>query len=224
MHNEKPHRVRIVIAEDHALFRHGLRSLIESRNPDYEIVGEVEDGQQAIDTVLELKPDLVFMDLSMPSVPGPEAIRAIKQQLAGVKIIVITAHRSEDHVHSSLDAGADGYVLKDDTHQDVTQAVRAVLRGNKFLSPGVGNVIVSQLRTNAAEDSTARPWDTLTSRERQVLKLVAEGRTNREVAERLSISARTVEKHRASVMTKLNLRSASDLTAYAIAKNLLESL
>ena len=187
---------RILLAEDHTILREGLRSLF---------AGE---------------PDLVLMDLSMPRMNGTEAISAIKRRLPEIKIITLTNHKAQEYVRAALDAGADGYVLKDDSRQELLTAIRSVATGHSYLSPGICTQVVSGFLGRAASPSSATTWDTLTEREREVIKLVAEGYKNREIAECLSVSIKTVEKHRSNLMRKLDLHSASALTTYAIENGL----
>lgn len=213
---------RLLIAEDHAILREGLRALLAS-TPELEVVGEAGDGKEAIERARELEPDVVLMDLSMPNMNGTEAIRAIKRRQPQTKIIALTVHKSEEHVRATLDAGADGYVLKDDSHLDLINAINSVCSRKTYLSPGICQSVVSGFLSQGAtaQESNTHSWDRLSERERVVMKLIAEGRKNREIAEYLSLSLKTIEKHRSSVMRKLDLHSASALTAYAIQNGLM---
>jgi len=213
---------RLFIAEDHAILRDGLRSLF-STEPDLEVVGYAEDGQAAIQQVNTLEPDLILMDLSMPRMNGTEAIGAIKKRRPEIKIVALTVHKAEEYVRAALDAGADGYVLKDDSQQELLTAIRSVLMGNSYLSPGVCDKVVSGFLGRGSAPLEARSWSMLTEREREVIKLVAEGYKNREIAAFLSVSIKTVEKHRSNLMKKLDLHNASALTAYAIENGLVTS-
>jgi DNA-binding NarL/FixJ family response regulator len=213
-------RYRIVIAEDHRILREGLRFLLSS-NPVFEIVGEAEDGRGAIRSVVELRPDLVLMDLSMPKMNGLDAIAEVKNQSPDTKVLVLTVHKAEEYVFESLKAGADGYLLKDATHAELMLAVGNVLDGKPYLSPGIsGNLVAGYLQGRKPSKSELS-LEILTQRERQVLKLIGEGHKNKEIADYLCISVKTVEKHRANLMKKLNLHSASALTAYAMEKGLI---
>ena len=212
--------IRIFIAEDHAILREGLRALLVS-NPDIEIVGEAENGHEAVQKICKLKPQLVLMDLSMPQLNGTEAISLIKRREPEIKIIALTVHKSHDYVRAALDAKADGYMLKDDTHLQLLTAIKSVIKGNVYLSPGVTNRVVSGYLDKGADLPSLRTWDTLTERERQVIKLIAEGCKNREIADTLSVSVKTVEKHRSNLMKKLDLHNASSLTTYAIENNII---
>ena len=213
---------RIVIAEDHTILREGLRSLLSS-NPDFEIVGEAEDGRDAIRCIEKFKPDLVLMDLSMPKMDGLDAITEIKKQSPDTKVLVLTVHKAEEYVFASLKAGADGYLLKDATHAELTLAIESVLAGKPYISPGISEKLVAGYLEGKKPLETESSWDSLTQRERQVLKLIAEGYKNKEIAGYLYISVKTVEKHRANLMKKLNLHNASALTAFAMEKGLTAS-
>jgi two-component system response regulator NreC len=210
---------RIVIAEDYTILREGLRSLL-SADPAFEIVGEAEDGRQAIERVAELKPDLVLLDLSMPRTSGLDAIREIKRLSPQTRICVLTIHKAEEYILATLEAGADGYVLKEASHAELTLAIRSILEGKRYLSPGVSGKVIEGYLGGRKTFKTTTPWDTLTQREREILKLIAEGYRNSEIAEYLFISVKTVEKHRANLMKKLNLHSTAALTAYGIEKGL----
>ena len=210
---------RVVIAEDYTILREGIRSLLSS-NPDFEIVGEAEDGRQAIQKVERLKPDLILMDLSMPRMNGMDAIREIKKHCPGTKVLVLTVHKAEEYILATLQAGADGYVLKDANQAELVMAARNVLAGKSYLSPGISEKVIEGYLNGRKTLKTATPWGTLTQREREILKLIAEGYKNSEIAEYLYISVKTVEKHRANLMKKLDLHNTSTLTAFAIEKGL----
>lgn len=205
----------ILIVEDHTILREGIKALL-SREPDLVIVGEADDGRQAIQKCKELEPHVVLMDLSMPNLNGTEAIRAIKQRNPGIKIIALTMHKSEEYVRATLESGADGYVLKDDSQKDLLAAFASVQKGRVYLSSGICDKVINGYLKRAADTPTEYSWDLLTVRERQVLKLIAEGSKNREISNYLSISLKTVEKHRTNLMKKLDLHSVSALTTYAI--------
>ncbi len=210
---------RIVIAEDHTILREGLRAMISS-NPDFDIVGEAEDGRDAIRCVETLVPDLILLDLSMPRMNGMEAIKEIKKQCPETKILVLTVHRTEEYILATLRAGANGYVLKDATHTELMMAIKSVLTGKTYLSPGVSEKVIEGYLEGRKTLRSSTPWDTLTQREREVLKLIAEGYKNKEIADYLYISVKTAEKHRANLMKKLDLHSTSSLTAFAMEKGL----
>lgn len=214
---------RIFIVEDHTLLRSGLCALL-SQDPEIEIVGEADNGRDAIRAIGTLSPDLVLMDLTMPGMNGIEAIVDIKRRNPGTRVLVLTIHKTEEYIHESLRAGADGYILKDATHDELRVGIRSVLNGKTYLSPDIsGKVIHGYLGTGKATtegSGSAGNWGTLTHREREVLKLVAEGHTNKYIADYLCLSIKTVEKHRSNLMKKLDLHNASTLTSYAIEKGL----
>jgi DNA-binding NarL/FixJ family response regulator len=210
---------RIIIAEDHTILREGLRALISS-DPEFDVVGEAEDGRDAIRCVEKLTPDLILIDLSMPRMDGMDAIKEIKKRCPETKILVLTVHRTEEYILATLRAGADGYALKDTTHSELVMAIKSVLMGKPYLSPGVSEKVIEGYLEGRKTLRSESPWDTLTQREREVLKLIAEGYKNRDIADYLYISVKTVEKHRANLMKKLDLHNTSALTAYAMEKGL----
>ncbi|MCU7933384.1 MAG: response regulator transcription factor [Candidatus Thiodiazotropha sp. (ex Dulcina madagascariensis)] len=212
---------KIVIAEDHTILRAGLKALLIS-NPKFEVIGEADNGRDAIRRVVELKPDLVIMDLSMPGLNGMDAVREIKERMPEVKALVLTIHNEEEYVLASLKAGANGYVLKDATHNELMVAAERVLDGKTYLSAEITEKVVnSYLHSNSVNQEPVTRWDTVTQRERQILKLIAEGHTNKSMADYLCISVKTVEKHRANLMKKLDLHSVSALTTYALEKGVI---
>jgi len=215
---EKQHRVLIV--DDHTLLRAGLSALL-AQDPDIEIVGEAADGRDAVRRVGEVKPHLVLMDLTMPGMNGIEAVTEIKRRYPEVRVLVMTLHKTEDFIHASLRAGADGYILKDATHDELRVAIRSVLHGKTYLSMDVSGKVVSGYLGGGKSASGSSVFDTLTHREREILKLVAEGKPNKGIAEFLSLSVKTVEKHRSNLMSKLDVHNAAGLTAFAIEKGLL---
>ena len=217
---EKPYR--ILIAEDHTILREGLRALLAT-DPAFVVVGEAEDGRDAIRQAENLEPDVVLMDLSVPRMNGLEAIREIKRQTPQSKVIALTVHDSEEYVLATLQAGADGYVLKDATRSELVMAIQHVMKGKRFLSPGISERVIEGYIEGHQRLRTKSAWDTLTQREREILKLIAEGCKNREAADFLCISLKTVEKHRANLMKKLDLHNAASLTAFAIEKGLISS-
>jgi DNA-binding NarL/FixJ family response regulator len=214
-------KIKIVLAEDHTILRAGLKSLLESTQR-FMVVGEADNGRDAIRRVAELKPDLVIVDLSMPGLSGIDAIREIKDRYPEVKALVLTVHCEEEYVHASLQAGANGYVLKDATQTELISAAEQVLEGQTYLSPDITEkVINSYLQGNKNQQETGTRWDSVTLRERQILKLIAEGHTNKSMANYLCISVKTVEKHRANLMKKLDLHNVSALTTYALEKGII---
>lgn len=212
-------KYRIVIAEDHTILREGLRSLLSS-HPEFEIVGEAEDGREAIRCVEKFKPDLVLTDLSMPRMNGLDAIKEIKRRNPKTKVLVLTVHKAEEYILSTFKAGADGYLLKDSTHAELVLAVRKVLSGKHYISPEVSEKVIEGYLEGKKTLKDKTSFETLTSREREILKLIAEGYKNKKIADDLCISVKTVEKHRANLMEKLNLHNAQTLTTFAIEKGL----
>jgi two-component system response regulator NreC len=211
---------RVVIAEDHTILREGLRALLSS-SPDLEIVGEAEDGRDAIQCAEKVKPNLVLMDLSMPRMNGMDAIREIKRLCPETKILALTVHKAEEYVLASLQAGADAYVLKDATHAELMVAVKSVLAGKRYLSPGISEKVIEGYLEGRKGSKLRSPWDILTQREREVLKLIGEGYKNKEIADYLCLSVKTVETHRANLMRKLDLHDVSALTTFAMEKGLI---
>jgi two-component system response regulator NreC len=210
---------RILIVEDHTILREGLRALLSS-NPDFDVVGEASDGLDAIHRVDKFAPHLILMDLSMPRMDGIEAIQEIKKHWPKTKILALTVHKTEEYVLASLKSGADGYILKDSTHSELLTAIKSVLNGKRYLSPGISEMVIDGYLEGKESIKSKSSWDNLTSRERVILKLIGEGYKNKEIADYLCISPKTVEKHRSNLMGKLNLHSSSALTALAIEKGL----
>ena len=212
-------KLKIVLAEDHTILREGLRALL-SADPGFEIIGEAQNGREAVRCVERLEPDLLLMDLSMPRMSGMDAIREIKNRYPDIKIIALTVHKTEEYLLTTLKAGADGYVLKDATHEELFMAIKNVMSGKSYLSPGVSEKVIEGYLEGRESNRSLSPWETLSQREREVLKLIAEGFKNKEIAEDLCISLKTVEKHRANLMKKLDLHNAAALTVYAVQKGL----
>jgi DNA-binding NarL/FixJ family response regulator len=210
----------IVIAEDHTILREGLKALLSSQ-PDLRVVGEAGDGLEAIRCVQKHLPDVILLDLSMPRMTGLDAIKEIRRVNAETKIIVLTVHSSEEYILATLQAGADGYVLKDAHGTELVTALRHVLDGRRYLSPGISGTIIAGLLQGKKASDVRSSWDTLTQREREILKLIAEGHKNKEIADLLCISLKTVEKHRANLMEKLDLHNVASLTALAAEKGLI---
>ena len=213
-------RYRIVIAEDHRILREGLKALVGS-NRDFEIVGEAGDGIEAIRAVEKHRPDLLLLDLSMPRMSGISVIKDIKSRLPGTKILALTLHESEDYIIETFDSGLDGYCLKDANYSELLMAMTRVLEGKTYLSPGISAQVLSGFldrRNRRIQSGTA--WDWITQREREILKFVGEGYKNKEIADYLCISVKTVEKHRSNIMKKLDVHTSSGLTAVAMEKGL----
>jgi len=209
----------IVLADDHHVVRQGLRALLEAEQ-DFHIVGEAADGLAALDAVERLKPDVLVLDLMMPGLNGLEVMREIAHRSLRTRVVILSMHANEAYVLQALQSGVAGYVLKESTASDLAQAVREAAAGRHYLSPPLSERAI-QAYVEKAEITTLDTYDTLTRRERHVLQLVAEGHSNAEIAARLSISARTVETHRANIMRKLDLHSQTDLIRYALKKGIL---
>lgn len=212
---------RIFIVDDHTLLRAGLRALL-SQDPDIEVVGEADNGHDALRDIPVLAPHLVLMDISMRGINGIETIVDIKRRNPDARVLVLTIHKADEYILASLRAGADGYMLKDATHDELRVAMRSILNGKTYLSPDIsGKVIHGYLGTGRSEN-VGSSWDTLTHREREVLKLIAEGHPNKYISDYFCLSIKTVEKHRSNLMKKLDLHNASMLTSYAIEKGLVD--
>lgn len=192
-----------------------------SSHGKFQVVGEAEDGIGAIRCAQELQPDLILMDISMPRMNGMEAIGEVKKQSPNTRILILTVHKTEEYVHASLKAGADGYISKDANHNELLMAIENVLCGKRYLSPEISNKVINGYLEGRKGLEQDFKWNSLTTRERAVLKLVAEGLRNKEIADLLCISLNTVEKHRDNLMKKLDLHNASSLTLYAQEKGLL---
>ncbi|MDH4109079.1 MAG: response regulator transcription factor [Gammaproteobacteria bacterium] len=211
---------RIMIVDDHTIMRDGLQALI-SGEPGFEVVGTAADGKTAIRNVAALQPDIILMDLTMPGTSGIDAIAHIKRQHPNVKVIALTFHKEDRYIHATLEAGADAYVLKDDSRAELFTALRSVLSGKSYLSPSICDRIVAGYLAGNDGGSKEPSWEILTKREREVIKLIAEGHKTRQIAEYLSLSPKTVEKHRTNLMKKLDLHSVSAVTLYAIQNGLI---
>jgi DNA-binding NarL/FixJ family response regulator len=218
---EAPMKHRVLIVEDHHLLRRGLRAMVAAL-PDFDVIGEAKDGKEAIRQAVALQPDLILMDLSLPLMTGIEATAHIKERQPAIYIIALTAFKTEEYVHEALRAGVDGYVMKDVSYEELLAALRSVMAGKKFLSPDVSGQLVNTFLHRGVTPRQASPWETLTVRERGILKLIAEGRTNRSTAELLNVSPKTVEKHRGNLMRKLGLANVGELTLVALERGLIE--
>jgi two-component system response regulator NreC len=208
-------KIRVLLAEDHTIVRKGLRALLDDET-DIEVVGEAEDGRETVRQVERVHPDVVLMDITMPLLNGVEATRQIKAQYPEVQVLGLTRHENEEYIYQLLRAGASGYVVKQAAPAELVEAIRAVSQSETYLSPSINASVVEEYIRQAKAMVKSGPDERLTPREREVLQLVAEGRTNREIAQVLSISVKTVEHHRANLMSKLDLYSAAELTQYAI--------
>lgn len=213
---------RILIVEDHDLLRNGLRSIIAAL-PDFDVAGEASEGKEAVCQALALHPDLVLMDLCMPGMNGIEATAQIKRRLPRTRVLALSAFKNDEYVREALRAGADGYVVKDAPYDELLNALRNVMVGRTYLSPDVSGHLVNSFVKRDEPRRASLPWERLTARERNVLKLIGEGRTNRAAAEFLNLSSKTIEKHRANVMRKLGLKNAAELTLAALECGLIQT-
>ena len=213
--------IRVLLVDDNNLFRKGLCALISGQE-HFVVVGDVRTAKEAIQASLQIEPDIVLTDIALSGVNGLECIAQIKRRQPQVRVVVLTASRTEDYVHAALRMGADGYVLKDASIDEVHLALRNVAMGKKYLSPDVSAHVFDSFANPQHAGAKASKLDILTHRERSILQLVAEGRTNRGAAEFLSVSPKTIEKHRATLMQKLRLRNAAELTLVALELGLIE--
>ena len=212
---------RILLADDHRLVREGLRSLL---GEDYEIVGEAGDGRELVRAALDLRPDLIVADIGMPSLNGLEAVRQLQKRGVEAKVIFVTMHAGVDFAVQALRLGVSGYVLKGDASEELSRAIKEALAGRLYITPSIAKEVMTALMEHPQLDAAkGEPWLSLTGREREVLQLVAEGRKMAEIGEILHISARTVERHKYSLMDKLKLRTTAELTQYAIKRGLVAS-
>jgi len=209
---------RIVLADDHVLVRQGLRRILEERG-DLEVVGEAKDGLELLDLLNRVTPHLVILDIFMPNLRGIEAIHEIKKLHPNVKILILTMHRDKEYLYLALSAGAKGYLLKEDADKELFSAIDKVRQGKTYISPHFSEGVIDDLvQMGRGDTKSIFEIDPLSTREREVLKLIAEGKSSKEIAHLLFISVFTVNRHRASIMEKLNLKKATDLVKYAIRK------
>jgi DNA-binding NarL/FixJ family response regulator len=212
--------IRILLADDHTLVREGLRKILETQR-GWEVIGEASDGRQAVRQALELKPDLVILDLAMPQLGGVDAIQQIVKRLPSARVLVLSMHADETYVTRALKAGAHGYLLKDSAGTDLLRAVTALTQHKSFFSPSVSRVMLDGYVRQLTERGITDRYDTLSEREREVFQLIAEGRVNKDIAEILHLSPNTVETHRARIMEKLDLHSAVEIALYAVRKGII---
>jgi DNA-binding NarL/FixJ family response regulator len=213
-------KTRVLLADDHTLIRAGLRMVVDAQ-PDLAVVGEADDGRDAVAKAQALKPDVIVMDIGMPSLNGIEACRQVRDALPETQIVMLSMHSDEGYVLRALKAGAKAYLLKDSAEADLARAIRAAAAGKSFFSPAVGKVLLEdymrKLQRTGADDS----YDLLSAREREILQLVAEGNSSKDIANLLDLSVYTVETHRARIMQKLNLRGIPELILYAVRKGVI---
>ncbi|MGH2425056.1 MAG: response regulator [bacterium] len=215
-------KIRVLLADDHAIVREGVKMIL-AKEPDFEVVGEAQDGQQALELVERMKPNVVVMDISMPEMGGIEATQQVKERYAGVNVIALTMHEDESYVFKLLRAGASGYVLKRAAAQDLVQAVRAAAKGEAFLYPSVARKVVEDYLKRVEAGEERERYDGLTEREKEILTHIAEGLSNQQIAQKLYISIKTVQTHRAHILGKLGLHDRTELVRYAIRKGLIEA-
>ena len=209
-------RIRILLADDHAVVRQGFKMILDAQ-PDMEIVGEAANGREAVDLAEQLRPDVVVMDVAMPELNGIEATRRLASSVPHARVVALSMHKDSVYVREILRAGARGYLLKDSGAADLVAAIHAVASGESYLSPAVSNAVLDDYRRIATN-----PIDLLTSREREVLQLLAEGKTNKEIAGVLNLSVYTVDAHRGRIMEKLNLHSINELVRFAVRNGLID--
>jgi DNA-binding NarL/FixJ family response regulator len=214
-------KISVLLVDDHTVVRQGLRALLGSE-PDIEVIGEAENGRQAVILARKSLPDVVVMDIAMPLLNGLEATRQILKTETSCKVLVLTSYGDDDCVEQLMQAGASGYLIKQTAANDLLKAIREVHRGNAFFSPAIAKRLRDQCREAFSSGASARRSSELTTREAEVLQLIAEGFSNKQIAGELSISIKTVEKHRQQVMNKLNLHDVAGLTRYAICKGMIE--
>ena len=213
-------KIRVLLADDHQLMRSGVRLMLE-REPDVSVVGEANDGREAVALAKSLKPDVVVMDIGMPNLNGIEAAHQMTGESPGLAIVMLSMHSDESYVLRALKAGARGYLLKDSAEADLSKAVHVVAGGKSFFSPAVSKVLLDDYVRKLKRTGTDDPYDLLTPREREILQLIAEGKSNKDIANLLNLSVYTVESHRANLMEKLNLRGMAELILYAVRKGII---
>lgn len=213
-------KTRILLADDHGVVRKGLRFLLESE-PDFEVAGEAADGRQAVDMAAELDPDVVVMDIAMPRLNGIDATDQIVRRSARTGVIILSMHSDEEYMVRALTAGAKGYLLKDSAEADLVGAIRSVSEGKPFFSPGIAKALLEDYLRRLQQRGLTDSYDLLSDREKEVLHLLAEGKTNKEVATLLDLSPYTVETHRNRIMQKLNLHNTAEIVLYAVRKKII---
>jgi DNA-binding NarL/FixJ family response regulator len=213
--SKKPNRLRILLADDHELVRHGIRGILKAR-PHWRVVGEAANGRFAVEKAKKLKPSIVIVDLEMPEMDGLEATRQIRKAVPNTRVLVLTMHQSDQMVRHVLEAGAQGYVLKSDVARQLVKAVESISRGKVFLTPKVSQIVLNGfLKANKDSKRDQNSQTKPTPREVQIIRLLADGKANKEIADALGITIRTVQTHRAKIMTKLGLHSITELVRYA---------
>jgi two-component system, NarL family, response regulator NreC len=211
--------VTVLLVDDHPIVRQGLRNLLDSM-PDFKVVGEAGDGLQALEMIEKVQPQVLVIDVVMPGLTGLEVTQRVKRQWPAVKVIILSMQNNEAYVVSALKSGASGYILKDTGPEELVDAIRTVVKGERYLSKQLSERIINAY-VSKMDEAEVDPYDTLTNREKEILHLVAEGFTNQEIAERLFISPRTAELHRSNVLNKLSLKNQVDLVRFAIKRGIL---
>ena len=212
--------IRILLADDHTLMRRGLRLLLEQQS-EFQVIGEADDGRQAVELAASLHPNVAVLDIGMPLLNGIEATRQMLTADSSIAVVVLSMHSDESYVLRALKAGAKGYLLKNSAEADLIQAVRAVAEGKSFFSPTIGRMLLEDYMRQVAKREVEDSYDLLTPREKEILQLLAEGKTNKEVANVLKLSLYTVESHRGNILEKLNLHSVPELILYAVRKGII---
>jgi DNA-binding NarL/FixJ family response regulator len=214
---------KIFIVEDHQLFREGLKAML-ARSQTYDIVGESADGREALRQIQKIKPDLVLLDLTLPIINGYSVLQEIRRAFGSeIKVLVLSIHNTDQYVLQAFEQGADGYCVKDASFEEFCLAVRSVLDGKRYISPGIADQVLEGYVQHRRRLKPKSTWDSITAREKEVLKLIGEGFSNKQIAKVLSISIKTVEKHRSSLMTKLDMHNAAALAAYAVQMGLISA-
>jgi two-component system response regulator NreC len=213
--------IRIMIADDHTIVRQGLARLLNDQ-PDLKVVGQAVNGRQAVDKTLELKPDIVIMDIAMPQMSGIEAAKRIRKKLPKAKVLILSMYSHEHYIHDLFETGVSGYLLKDSSGRDIIQAIHAAMNDETFLSPSISKVLVDTYRSPRKSSSRADRYKQLSNREREVFQLIAEGHLTRQIADLLCVSISTVKSHRAKIMEKLDVDTPVKLVHFAIQLGLVD--
>jgi DNA-binding NarL/FixJ family response regulator len=213
--------VRVLLVDDHTIVRQGLRRILEEKGMD--VVGEAEDGRRGLEMAKELAPDVVVMDISMPKLGGIEATRRVRKEVPGAKVIILTIHFDENYIFKTLDAGASAYLVKETASEDLIEAIKTVMSGELYFSPRIPPAVIKSYKKMVKSGKKADEFSRLTNREREILQLIAEGYTSRQIGEMLFISDKTVENHRANIMGKLDIHDTAGLVRYAIRIGLIDS-